>query len=373
MHCWHLLSLQCTVCRKLAESGKKKTKRKKKSCRSSETGSAAVATSVPDDTDTEQPATPRSGLDSDSTDAWTEPQPPHTTDPTHKTYAPQNDSTNTASHTHVNSAHHSRSSSASAEPESEASASGLSPAQLEPLQAKLLEAGSQASAAIEIGAAAGDDVLQQLLNALDAAITAASQHGISVKHSRKVRARLQLLLHEAITMALSNGDAAVPAASSRPTSTAQHSYQWQKAGAKPTRPPSSKPNPPLSLPGSAARLQANGNNHSNLLHPAQQQQQIAFQHRSSEGVVPPPPPPRQPPTQSAAGHQQAAGVGQRQHQRAVSNQGSEQPPGHASVKPTTSRGGSGNAWGVATKHRAPAQVKCLDELLERKHWPIWAP
>lgn len=328
---------------------------------------------MPDETDTEQPATPCSGLDSDSTDAWTDPQSSHTSNAAPKAYAPQNDSTNTASHTHVNSTHHSRSSSAAAVLETESTCTGLSPDQLDPVRENLLGAVSQASAAIEIGAAAGDDVLQQLLSALDCAITAASQHGISVTHSRKTRSRLQLLLHEAITQALSNIDAAVPAALDRQANVAQHSYQWQKAGAKPTRPPSSKPHPPC-LAGSAARLQTSSN-HSNLLHPAQQQQQqqqqIGSQHRGSERGAPPPPPPRQTPhtpMQSPAGasrHQQAAGAGLHQgprpHQRAGNDQAIEHSSGQASVKPTMSRGFSGNAWGTATKHRSPAQVKYTNQ------------
>jgi len=67
--------LTCPVhaCSKLADTGKKKSRRKKKSCRTSLSGDttphSTTAGSALDDIDTDLPVTPKSGLDSDLSDA----------------------------------------------------------------------------------------------------------------------------------------------------------------------------------------------------------------------------------------------------------------------------------------------------------------
>ena len=315
-----------------------------------------MATSAPDDTDTDQPATPQSGLDSDSTDAWTDPQASHAANSTSKSAAQT--SAAKAVECRETSAHHSQSSSVTAELENEPGPSELSPDNIIPVRANLESAVTQANAAIEIGAAAGDDVLQQILNDLDGAMLVASQYDVSMKYSRKIRSRLQLLLHEAITLALSSGDATSSAAanSNHSPSTAQHSYQWQTAGSKPAKPPSSKMQPPPNPSASPAQQQTSRTNHTHQLHlqqhSHQQLQKPGLQTASSASHPIPPPPPRQTPhnPQSQAGAlrlQHAAGAGPNP-QPGLSARAEE-----ASAVP---KGNSGNAWGVHTKHRSPMQV-----------------
>ena len=364
------------ACSKLADLAKKKIKRKKKSCRTSLSGDgiphSVAGTSALDDIDIDLPVTPKSGLDSDLSDADLAPDHSANQDPTSldgpaSTHArstvtgedSSEPSTAPGSSRELATVHHSRTSSATADLESLSSAAdiGIESAGQEAVRTALEAAVTQANSAIEVGVAAGDDVLQRVLDELDMAIQNAVEESISAKYSKKVRKRLQQLLHEAINNAASGDEEAAAAA------TAAHApapkQEWQTAGAKAHRPLSSKGEAAVVTPNHAGRHHVfmGGQSPQQRMHHRQGQGQgqgqpgpALAQLLTASGVIapPPPPPPRQPPPPPPS-----QGVQQAQQSKA------EQASGfsvQSSLGPGHGRTTSGNAWGVPAKHRINTQV-----------------
>ncbi|KAA6429353.1 MAG: hypothetical protein FRX49_00747 [Trebouxia sp. A1-2] len=171
---------------KLADTGKKKSRRKKKSCRTSLSGDttphSTTAGSALDDIDTDLPITPKSGMASDLSEADLALDHPadRLGEQAHQTEAdndvsgqeradPSGEESSkpiqAPSSTGGATAHHSRTSSATADLEidSQSSAADLAfdSAGQEAVRAGLEAAVTQANSAIEVGVAAGDDVLQR--------------------------------------------------------------------------------------------------------------------------------------------------------------------------------------------------------------------
>jgi len=369
------------ACSKLADTGKKKSRRKKKSCRTSLSGDttphSTTAGSALDDIDTDLPVTPKSGLDSDLSDADLALDHPadHLGEQAHLTEADNDVSaqvragpsgeksskpTKAPGSTGAATAHHSRTSSATADLDidSQSSAADLAfdSAGQEAVRAALEAAVTQANSAIEVGVAAGDDVLQRVLDELDTAIQNAVDGSVSAKYSKKVRKRLQQLLHEAVSAAASGDEEA--AVSAAAASAAAQKQEWQTAGAKAHRTSPSKADSVV------ANSSHTGKHHvpTGVLLPQQRlhhrqgqghlqgQSGAALAHLlQASGVVapPPPPPPRQPPpppppSQAASQVQQPSGS-------ALQSPGGA---GHFRTK-------SGNAWGVPAKQRLGTQVSNL--------------
>ncbi len=368
------------ACSKLADTGKKKSRRKKKSCRTSLSGDttphSTTAGSALDDIDTDLPVTPKSGLDSDLSDADLALDHPadHLGEQAHLTEADNDVSaqvragpsgeesskpTKAPGSTGAATAHHSRTSSATADLDidSQSSAADLAfdSAGQEAVRAALEAAVTQANSAIEVGVAAGDDVLQRVLDELDTAIQNAVDGSVSAKYSKKVRKRLQQLLHEAVSAAASGDEEA--AVSAAAASAAAQKQEWQTAGAKAHRTSPSKADSvvansshtgkhhvPTGVLLPQQRLHHQGQGH------LQGQSGAALAHiLQASGVVapPPPPPPRQPPpppppSQAASQVQQPSGS-------ALQSPGGA---GHFRTK-------SGNAWGVPAKQRLGTQASNL--------------
>lgn len=362
------------MCRKLADTLRKKTKRKKKTGRSSLSGDStphfSAGQSGQDDTESEQPITPKSTLDSDSTDAELamdqSSQPASESLPRHQLTQRRAASVGGDSGVSLSTvpgtsrgtatAHHSRTSSAIADLDQDSQSDvGVDAARQEEIRADLDAAVTQANSAIEAGIAVGDDVLQMVLDELDAAIQQAVEASISAKYSKKVRKRLQLLLQEAVTTAA--GDDNNGAAAAFPT--AQYNIpapnrEWQTAGARVHKPGSSKSELP-SMGGSSS--------HAGSQSPQQQRRHLRqttgqaqaqghFVHallppEAQYGGVarppPPPPPARQPPSSPLS-----------------------QPllrPGSAEMPSGPSRNKTGNAWGVSAMQCFSPQVSCCYPLL----------
>ena len=379
-----LTNVLCS-CSKLADAARKKAKRKKKSWRTSLSGDgntgANTATSALDDIDTDLPVTPKSGLDSDS-DA--DLAPDHPADQASESHADEHSSAHMkseqagedsselttapgSSSRGMPTANHSRTSSATAELESHSSVAdfGMDSAGQEAVKAALEAAVTQANSAIEVGVAAGDDVLQRVLDELDTAIHNAVEGSISAKYSKKVRKRLQQLLHEAVTAAASGDEEAVAAAAAVAVADKQ---EWHTAGAKLHRPSHSWADPVVASTEHTGKQHGAGGGHSpqrvhhrqgQVLSQGQAQPGLALSHLLQlPGVVgppppppprqPPPPPPRQPPPPPPS---QAAAQLQARAAEQVSGSSLQSPagPGHTMAK-------SGNAWGVPAKQRSNAQV-----------------
>ena len=341
---------------------KKKTKRKKKSCRTSLSGEGTPRSpsgaSALDDIDTDLPTTPKSGLDSDlsDTDVPT-PDLPATELPYAAISLPgeEDSELSTAgpsSSRGVTTAHHSRSSSATADLDSQSSAADLAleTAGLEAVRAALEAAVTQANSAIEIGVAAGDDVLQRVLDELDTAIQTAVEGGVSAKYSKKIRKRLQQLVHEAVNMAASGGEEAAAVAEAA-ASAAVHRQEWQTAGAKQHRPAADGGHREALVATAGKHHTASGRQRSNRHQGQGHSGQTLIQLLQASGVAgpPPPPPPRhthaQPLGQTASSGQQSKGE---QASGAL---------GHSAEGPGPVRTRSGNAWGVPAKQRSIAQVR----------------
>lgn len=368
------------ACSKLADTGKKKSKRKKKSCRTSLSGDttphSTTAGSALDDIDTDLPVTPKSGLDSDLSDADLALDHPadHLGEQAHQTEADNDVSgqvraepseeesskpTKAPSSTGAATAHHSRTSSATADLDidSQSSAADLAidSAGQEAVRAALEAAVTQANSAIEVGVAAGDDVLQRVLDELDFAIQNAVDGSVSAKYSKKVRKRLQQLLHEAVSAAASGDEeAAVSAAAANAVAQKQ---EWQTAGAKPHRISPSKADSLVAnsshtgkhhVPTGALLPQQRLHHRQGQGHLQGQSGAVLAHLLQASGVVapPPPPPPRQPlqppPNQAASQVQQPGGSALQ----------SPAGAGHVRTK-------SGNAWGVPAKQRRGTQVSNL--------------
>ena len=367
------------ACSRLADTGKKKSRRKKKSCRTSLSGDttphSTTAGSALDDIDTDLPVTPKSGLDSDLSDA--DLALDHSADnPGEQAHQAEADNdvsgqvragpsaeesckpTKAPSSTGAATAHHSRTSSATADldidSQSSAADLALDSAGQEAVRAALEAAVTQGNSAIEVGVAAGDDVLQRVLDELDTAIQNAVDGSVSAKYSKKVRKRLQQLLHKAVSAAASGDEEA--AVSAAAASAAAQKQEWQTAGAKAHRTSLSKADAVV------ANSSHTGKHHvpvgvllpQQRLHQRQGQGHLQGQSGAAlahllqaSGVVapPPPPPPRQPPpppSQAASQMQQPSGSALQTPAGA----------GHVRTK-------SGNAWGVPAKQRLGTQVSKL--------------
>ncbi len=375
--------LTCPVhaCSKLADTGKKKSRRKKKSCRTSLSGDttphSTTAGSALDDIDTDLPVTPKSGLDSDLSDADLALDHPadHPGEQAHQTEADSDVSgqvqaepsgeesskpTKAPGSTGVATAHHSRTSSATADLDIDSQSStadlAFDSAGQEAVRTALEAAVTQANSAIEVGVAAGDDVLQRVLDELDTAIQNAVDGSVSAKYSKKVRKRLQQLLHEAVSAAASGDEEA--AVSAAAASAAAQKQEWQTAGAKPHRTSPSKADSAVANSSHAGKqhvpacmlLPQQRQHHRQGQGHLQGQSGAALAHLlQASGVVapPPPPPPRQPPpppppSQAASQVQQPSGSALQ----------SPAGAGHVRTK-------SGNAWGVPAKQRLGTQVSDL--------------
>lgn len=350
------------LCRRLAESGRKRPKRKKKTCRSLEAGSGAVATSAACDVDADQPLDPQSGLDSDSTEAWTEPAPPlaaplvasanakTSVDPA-TSAAPAaaiavQSSSNLDHKQDEASIGHSPNSSVMSEQEKTSSSMGRSPGKVDAAKSQLEAAVTQATAALEVGTAAGDDVLQQVLNDLDQAIASAARHSISVKHSRKMRLRLHALLAEAVQIAASEADRASSSATAPVQASSSH--QWQRAGAKAVRTPNSKTQPQNHSPAASTRHQPHSIQHQQL----QQPNGLYIAGAVNRPTPPPPPPPRQAaqtPTQTHDGSSRSHAAAGGTHGLDVSQQSQS-----TAVQP---RSQGSNPWALPAKHTSSGQVR----------------
>lgn len=373
------MTIALYACSKLADISKKKSKRKKKSCRTSLSGDGTPPSitdnSALDDNDPDLPVTPKSGLDSDLSDADLAPDQAaasavtqardlseadsHASAQTRSGHSGEDSSeasTALDSSKEVAAAHHSRTSSATADLESASSAAdlGMDSAGQEAVRAALEAAVTQANSAIEVGVAAGDDVLQRVLDELDAAIDNAVEGSVSAKYSRKVRKRLQQLLHEAISAAASGDEESAAAAAA--TAAAQK-QEWQTAGVKTHRTSPSK------AESGAATSSHSGKHHALVVGQSPMQRQhhrqghgqaraqfgSALDHvLPASGVVgpPPPPPPRLPPPPPPKSQQ---GRPEQPNGSAAQSPGG---PGHV-------RAQSGNAWGMPAKHRLPAQVSIM--------------
>ena len=353
---------------------KKKTKRKKKSCRTSLSGDGTphsiASPSALDDIDSDMPVAPKSNPDSDTDADLAMDQSSqqgsesvishHGLTQTRPASVGGDSEVSTAVGTNrgVATAHHSRTSSATADLESQSSAAdiGSDTPRQEDVRAALEAAVTQANSAIEVGIAAGDDVLQMVVDELDAAIQQASEASISVKYSKKVRKRLQLLLHEAVAAAAGCDEEGVSAATEANEAPAPQ-QEWQTAGSKLHKATSSKAEWPAVATASSAGSQS----------PQRQQQhrhsqvhaQGQAQGRSGNALFspgshfaglsgpPPPPPPRQPPSSTPV----------QLSSHSMSHPGKAElatvePPGVTGH----TRSKSGNAWGVPAKQRSSTQV-----------------
>ena len=355
------------MCRKLTDIAKKKAKRKKKNGRTSLSGDGTPRTfhdsSALDDIDTELSNTPKSGLESDI-DADSAADHPsdhglermtHNHVTAHSEDGGSQSSYATDRRKAAATAHHSRASSATADAESQSSAAELAfdSAGQEAVRAALEAAVTQANSAIEVGAAAGDDVLQRVLDELDAAIQTAVENAVSAKYSKKVRKRLQQLLHEAINAAGSGGEEAAAAASAAAAKVVTPKQEWQMAGAKQHKANIGKA---ASTVGTAEHPQQQGqfqHQQGQGQTPRQGHDEHATnQSLQASGVVgpPPPPPPRQPlppPLSQPMSH------GQNKAQM-LSGQATQAPATLAHIRTK-----SGNAWGVPAKQRSNNQVHSL--------------
>lgn len=353
MHC---------VCRKLADTLKKKTKRKKKSCRTSLSGDSTPqgppALSALDDTESEQPITPKSTLDSDSTEG-NDPAMDHSSHPASEPLTGQpltqsrpasvggdssEVSTVPGTSREVATAHHSRASSATADLDSQSSdgEAGLDPARHEDARADLEAAVTQANSAIEVGIAAGDDVLQMVVDELDAAIKQAIKAAISAKYSKKVRKRLHLLLQEAVTAAAASDEDAptrgYALAGYEPAG--PPAQEWQTAGGRAHRLPSSRAESSAVVSASSVGSQSPRQQQRQRHRHGQAQQGHSLhallppeaQFVGAAGPPPPPPPPRQPSPHLHKGE---------------------------TMPSRRSRTASGNAWGVPIKQGSSSQVACM--------------
>ena len=354
-------------CRKLADTLKKKTKRKKKSGRTSVSGDSTLhaAQSGQDDTESEQPMTPKSTPDSDSTDAElamhqscqpaSEPLP-HLQLTQSRAASVGGDSSVSLSTVPgtsrgMTTAHHSRTSSATADLDQDSQCSaadvGSDAARQEEVRADLEAAVTQANSAIEAGIAVGDDVLQMVVDELDAAIQQAVEVSISAKYSKKVRKRLHLLLQEAVTAAAGDDDDGATAFPAAAYDTQAPKQEWQTAGPRVHKPASSRADSPAMASSSrvgsqspqqqrrhqrqaSGQAQARGHFGHALLPPE-------AQYAGMGGPPPPPPPPRQTPPP---------------------------PPSQLSPRLSTaevpsglSRNKSGNAWGVSAQQCFSPQVR----------------
>lgn len=348
------VTLSCLKCRKLADTLRKKTKRKKKSCRTSLSGDSTphgpAALSPQDGTESEQPVTPKSTLDSDSTDG-NDPAMDHSSQPASESLPGQQPTQSRAASLGGDSsevstvpgttsglatAHHSRGLSATADLDSQSSGgeTGLDPGRREDARADLEAAVTQANSAIEVGIAAGDDVLQMVVDELETAIQQAVAAAISAKYSKKVRRRLHLLLQEAVTAAAGSDEDGMAGAPAGYQAAAAPTQEWQTAGAKAHRPTFNRAESSAVASASSAGSQS----------PRQQQRQ---RHRHGQaqhghllppeaqfvgatGLPPPPPPPRQ-------------------------------PSPHLNKGEASGRSGSmtDSAWGMPTKQGSRSQVACL--------------
>lgn len=250
----------------------------------------------------------------------------------------------------MTTAHHSRASSATADLDQDSQSSaadvGCDAARHEEIRADLEAAVTQANSAIEAGIAVGDDVLQMVVDELDAAIQQAVEASISAKYSKKVRKRLHLLLQEAVTTAAGGDDdgaAAFPVAAYEPHAPKQ---EWQTAGPRVHKPMSSRAEPPA-MPSSSrvGSLSPQQQRRHQRQASGQAQAQGQFVHAllppeagyaGMGGPPPPPPPPRQPPPYPPS-----------------------QPSPRSSNTELLSRNKSGNAWGAPAKQCLSPQVNCL--------------
>ena len=367
------------ACSKLADTGKKKSRRKKKSCRTSLSGDttphSTTAGSTLDDIDTDLPVTPKSGLDSDLSDADLALDHPadRPGEQAHQTEADDDVSgqvraepsgeessklTKAPGSTGMATAPHSRTSSATADLDidSQSSAADLAfdSAGQEAVRAALEAAVTQANSAIEVGVAAGDDVLQRVLDELDTAIQNAVDGSVSAKYSKKVRKRLQQLLHEAVSAAASGDEE--DAASAAAASGAAQKQEWQTAGAKAHRASPSKADSVLANSSHTGKHHVPTGVPQQRLHRRQGQGHLQGQSGAAlahllqaSGVVapPPPPPPRQPPPPPPPS--QAASQAQQPGGSALQSSGGA---GHVRTK-------SANAWGMPAKQRLGTQVSDL--------------
>lgn len=248
-------------------------------------------------------------------------------------------------------AHHSRTSSANADRDQDSQSDvGVDAARQEEVRADLEAAVTQANSAIEAGIAVGDDVLQMVLDELDAAIQQAVEASISAKYSKKVRKRLHLLLQEAVTTAAGddNDGAAAAAFHAARCNIPAPDQEWQTAGARVHKLGSSK-NELLSMgPSSHVGSQSpHQRRHSLRQTTGQAQAPGQFVHAllppeaQYAGVArppPPPPPPRQPPAPPLSQPLP--------------------PPGSAEIPSGPSRNKTGNAWGVSATQCVGSQVSC---------------
>ena len=381
------VSVWVPECRKLADTLKKKTKRKKKtSCHTSLSGDgtphSTAATSGLDEAESELPVTPKSTPDSESTDA--EVAMDHESQPALESLTGHQLTNSRAASVGGDSSvslstvpgtsrdmvttHHSRTSSATADLDSQSSAAdvGFEAARQEEVRADLEAAVTQANSAIQVGIAAGDDVLQMVVDELEVAIQQAVEASISAKYSKKVRKRLQLLLQEAVTAAAGDEDSGAAALPAAAYDTPALNREWQTAGSKVHRPTSSRAESPAvasssSCVGSSQSPQhrhhhqhqgsGQGQAHGHFVH-------VLLPAEAPFGGVagpPPPPPPRQPlppPPSQTSSHTSKA----------------EMSSGSASRK-------TGNAWGVPDKQRSSRQVCYLLLLLlpvpAVTCWYIW--
>lgn len=253
-------------------------------------------------------------------------------------------------------AHHSRTSSATADLDQDSQSDvGVDAARQEEVRADLEAAVTQANSAIEAGIAVGDDVLQMVLDELDAAIQQAVEASISAKYSKKIRKRLQLLLQEAVTTAAGDdNDGAAAAFHAAHYNTPAPKQEWQTAGARVHKLGSSKPE--LPSVGSSSHVGSQSphqqRRHSLRQTTGQAQAQGQFVHAllppeaQYAGVArppPPPPPPRHPPPPPPS--QPLPG------------------PGSAEMPTGPSRNKTGNAWGVSATQCFGPQVSCCYSLL----------
>lgn len=357
---------------------RKKTKRKKKGCRTSVSGDGTphspAGTSALGDIDSDMPVTPKSNPDSDtdadlamdqSSQQGSESVISHHGMSHTRSASVGGDSevsTAVGINRGVAAAHHSRTSSATADLESQSSAAeiGSDVARQEDVKAALEAAVTQANSAIEVGIAAGDDVLQMVVDELDAAIQFASEASISVKYSKKVRKRLQLLLHEAVAAAADCDEEGVSAAVAFEEAPAPQ-QKWQTAGVKLHKATSSKGDSPAVATASSvgsqspqkqrqhhrhsqghAQGQAQGQSGNALLSPGS--------HFAGLAGPPPPPPPRQPPPSTPV----------QPPLQSLSHLGKAELASSSSVEPAAhARSKSGNAWGVPAKQRSSTQVGLL--------------
>ena len=362
-------SLDVLLCRKLADTLKKKTKRKKKTGRTSLSGDSTLhaGQSCQDDTESEQPVTPKSTLDSDSTDAELTMdqscQPASESLPRHQLTQSRAASVGGDSSVSLSTvpgtsrgmttAHHSRTSSATADLDQDSQSSaadvGSDAARQEEVRADLEAAVTQANSAIEAGIAVGDDVLQMVVDELDAAIQQAVEASISAKYSKKVRKRLHLLLQEAVTAAAGDDDDGATAFPAAAYDIQAPNQEWQTAGPRFHKAASSRADSPAMASSSSrvgsqspqqrrrhqrhasGQAQAQGHFVHALLPPA-------AQYAGMGGPPPPPPPPRQPPPPPS--------------QPSPCSSTAEAPSG-------LSRNTSGNAWGVSAKQCFSPQVSYL--------------